>query len=492
MKQKKFITLLDLLKEEQDSFAQKPFDKMDAFVLSVASYLQWENSLVFKNDSSFDPDTSLFPDQAHSRGVYLGQALNGIPKGQEADIFWFNEVANEFMEALGSCPRYETVRVSDAAWEVDPSQFNQFAAVTFHIPDGSLFVSFRGTDSTVTGWEEDFLLAIMSPIPSQIMATNYLNTVVACAQNGSCEQEVPSACEFVSLQGASSAQKQASTQGMPVEQNAAYAKENSLSQNGKPFVVRVGGHSKGGNLAFYAAKHCSAKAQEVLLDVYSFDGPGFAFSEVEAHKQEQKEKAFVAKEKNADGFAQAATQTALPPSGSSPATVQNTQLQFVKPLHGPYFHKYVPSESVFGKLFYDLVPPQVVQSSVLGLMQHQPFTWKISQRDFVFDEDTTVLSRFSEQVFDGWIDSLSLEEKTQFLGICFGTVDYLAELAQSDHIEDLPAALPKALPVLASSLKTMDDESRQCVTDVLSCLAGEFFLQVTSSMHPLWSKSSSC
>ncbi|MGN0301872.1 MAG: Mbeg1-like protein [Anaerotardibacter sp.] len=417
MEDKKFITLLDLLREEKDSFSEKPFDKMDTFVLSVASYLQWENSLMFKEDPSFELDTTLFPQVTRKAGVYLGPALNGIPRGQEADIFWFNEVADDFMDALGQCPRYEAVRVSDAVCEVDPSNLNQFAAVTFRIPDGSLFVSFRGTDSTVTGWEEDFLLAIMSPIPSQIMAKDYLDMVVESALGSS----------------------------------------SSANQ----LVVRVGGHSKGGNLAFYCAKHCAYETERVLVDAYSFDGPGFPFTEVEAYKRQQKEKAFV--------------------QGVGLATAS-----------GPYYHKYVPSESVFGKLFYDLVPPQVVESSALGLMQHQPFTWRIHERDFVFDQDTTVLSRFSEQVFDGWVDSLSFEEKAQFLGICFGAVDYLAELAQSDHIEDLPAALPKALPVLASSLKTMDDETRQCITDVLSCLAGEIFSQATSSMHPLWSKSASC
>ena len=40
-------------------------------------------------------------------------------------------------------------------------------------------------------------------------------------------------------------------------------------------MLRIGGHSKGGNLAMYAAMQCSDILQEKLLSVYDNDGPGF-------------------------------------------------------------------------------------------------------------------------------------------------------------------------------------------------------------------------
>ncbi len=40
----------------------------------------------------------------------------------------------------------------------DETQEIQFAAVTMQLPDGSLFLAFRGTDSSIIGWKEDMKL----------------------------------------------------------------------------------------------------------------------------------------------------------------------------------------------------------------------------------------------------------------------------------------------------------------------------------------------
>ena len=38
----------------------------------------------------------------------------------------------------------------------DKEKVQQFAALVFLLPDGTKYVSFRGTDSSITGWKEDF------------------------------------------------------------------------------------------------------------------------------------------------------------------------------------------------------------------------------------------------------------------------------------------------------------------------------------------------
>ena len=40
--------------------------------------------------------------------------------------------------------------------------------------------------------------------------------------------------------------------------------------------IRVGGHSKGGNLAIYAATFCTREVQDRIINVYNNDGPGFS------------------------------------------------------------------------------------------------------------------------------------------------------------------------------------------------------------------------
>ena len=124
---------------------------------------------------------------------------------------------------LATCPRYCGVTLSNYVNIVRTEASEQFSAVTLTLPGGDSVVSFRGTDDTIIGWKEDCNLAIMAEVSAQREAAKYLAGAVAGCKGG----------------------------------------------------VSVVGHSKGGNLAVYAASRLPAEQRSRLLSVYSFDGPGF-------------------------------------------------------------------------------------------------------------------------------------------------------------------------------------------------------------------------
>ena len=125
--------------------------------------------------------------------------------------------------ALAGTRRFGGARLSGFVNRFDPAGEKQFAALTIR-PEADLpYVAFRGTDGTLVGWKEDFNMAASTSVPSQREAAAYLNA-------------------------------------------AADALAGSL---------RAGGHSKGGNLAVYAAAFCHAPVQARVAAVYSHDGPGF-------------------------------------------------------------------------------------------------------------------------------------------------------------------------------------------------------------------------
>ena len=97
----------------------------------------------------------------------------------------------------------------------------QFGAIAVLLPQCCL-ICFRGTDSSLAGWKEDFNMAFESPVPSQQRAADYVDRISALTN--------------------------------------------------LPLIVT--GHSKGGNLAVYGASFCSAAAQSRIERVLSFDGPG--------------------------------------------------------------------------------------------------------------------------------------------------------------------------------------------------------------------------
>ena len=128
------------------------------------------------------------------------------------------------LESVGASPRFRGVRVRDAVTRIGTSPLAQFGALTFVNEAGARFVVFRGTDTTAVGWAEDARFGLEFPTIAQRWAARYLD----------------------------------------------YA----AGRGGGPLTVI--GHSKGGNLALYAAASCPA-----VLRVYAFDPLGFPASVVD-------------------------------------------------------------------------------------------------------------------------------------------------------------------------------------------------------------------
>ena len=95
-----------------------------------------------------------------------------------------------------------------------PEQETQFAAMTFLLDDGSMFLAYRGTDNSLVGWKEDFNMSYLEAVPAQVRAAEYT-------------AEIMRLCRLRK--------------------------------------VRIGGHSKGGNLAAWAGLHLPKRYYGRLL-----------------------------------------------------------------------------------------------------------------------------------------------------------------------------------------------------------------------------------
>ena len=131
----------------------------------------------------------------------------------------------QLLEAAGASTRFGGLRVRDTVTRLASRPLAQFGAVTFIDEAGATYVVFRGTDASAVGWAEDARFGLDFPTDSQRWAANYL----------------------------------------------AYA----ASRSEGPIVVV--GHSKGANLALYAA----AATPPALEGVYAFDPVGFPESVVD-------------------------------------------------------------------------------------------------------------------------------------------------------------------------------------------------------------------
>ncbi len=211
-----------LLNANKD-FNKLPFNKVDGLIFAQLAYLDFD---------TFVPDKQLF-----ARGITFAKICeqegfeNLFPLERTAmrNLMLFNSMAYS--------KRYGKVRINYHENIFDPEKAIQFSATTFLFPDGNACVSFRGTDSTITGWRENFDMLYNDTVPAQLLSVKYLNKVAS-------------------------------------------------KISGKITVV---GHSKGGNLAIYSSVMCSDKAKSKIIEVQGFDSPGFTEDFVSSEKYLQTE-----------------------------------------------------------------------------------------------------------------------------------------------------------------------------------------------------------
>ena len=363
--------LFDYVEHELATFNQKPFGPVDAAVLSQACMI--DGAGVVPEPSALPSlidraVTLLAPD---SRGVTFANLMRselfeGMFTGLVPDDI------RRLLMALAASPRYRDLRLCGYRSVFDEASRTQFAATTFTWRNAFSFVGFRGTDVSATGWRENFDMTYKDEVPAQKLAREYL------------EYMAPR------LSG----------------------------------ELHVGGHSKGGNLALYAALTCSAEVCERIGHVWCLDAPGFRAGRFKA-----------------EDFARL----------------------------GSCVMRIIPQDSLVGMLLECPVPARVVRSNVQGLMQHSVFTWEIAddRSDFV---DAGRLGEGSQALHDvlaEWLGGMDDERCEQVVDALF------AALGASGARDARDVFLGgKAFPQLASdAVRNLDEASRDVLGTALGDLA---------------------
>ena len=213
---------------------------------SMLDYIAWRGDLSFSSSAPNEVDALIFSTLSYipfrgsvernpEKPVLLRQAARGFFDIPDPEGYIRTQNDLELLKAAGESQRFGNIRIAEYRKIFIKERDTQFAAVTFLLDDGSIFISFRGTDNTLVGWKEDFSMCFRREIPSQKLAKQYLQDV--------------------------------------------------LMDHSGP--VRVSGHSKGGNVAVYAVSQSVPVIRERILEVYNQDGPGFseAFLEDPGYRQ---------------------------------------------------------------------------------------------------------------------------------------------------------------------------------------------------------------
>ena len=347
---------------------------------NIIDYIKWRGDLSF-NQSEFNEIDNLIlarfsyfcldgaikeNEKITIKQAYENTEKNGIP---EQKILQIED--KDLFPAMAKSKRFGKLYIIEYVNNVDEAEEKQFSAVTILLPDNTMYVAYRGTDNTLVGWKEDFNMCFSSNVPSQLAATQYLEKV---------------------------------------------SKLNKRK-------IRVGGHSKGGNLAIYAAVFANDSVKNRIINVYNNDGPGMSSDIIE--KQEYKD--MVNK-----------------------------------------IYTYVPQSSIIGRLLYHEEKYKVIESTQTGIMQHDLYSWQLEGKKFTYLEELTKESKVADKVIKGWLNGISPERRQEFVDILY----QILITTNAQTLKEFSNNWLKNASICLKAYTTSNEEDKKIISDTLVKLFG--------------------
>lgn len=287
----------------------------------------------------------------------------------------FIRLAPFMMMEMAKSVRFGKCVVRNYVNDIVTEAEQQFAAMEIVLEDGTSYVSFRGTDDTIIGWKEDFNLST-GVVPAQKRAIEYLQKISE------------------------------HTDGM----------------------LRVGGHSKGGNLAIYGSVMCKS-AHEKILEIYSNDGPGFSreFQELPEMKEMM-----------------------------------------------PKIIRIIPEYSIIGTLLEHEKEPVIVASSSKGLLQHDGFSWAVQGPALVRRDSLNKTALRFIEILHKWIDGMDTEQKRLLIEDLFATL----QASGYENLSEVQSGGLKSLAAMVKRVEKFAPESRGMMQELLTAICGGWLEQL--------------
>ena len=357
---------------------------------NIMDYISWRGDLSFAQSPFNEVDNLILacfsyvnldgiPAVSGKKGIELKKLVKEFKKLHtikelEADKS-FIRLAPFMMFEMAKSVRFGNCVIRNYVNEIVTEAEQQFSAVEIVLDDGTSYISFRGTDDTIIGWKEDFNLST-GVVPAQERAVEYMQRI----------------------------------------SDKAYG------------MLRVGGHSKGGNLAIYGSVMCKS-AHDKILEIYSNDGPGFS-------KEFQE----------------------------SPETAEMM----------PKIIRIIPEYSIIGTLLEHEKQPIIVASTSRGLLQHDGFSWEVQGPGLVRRDSLNKTALRFIEILHKWIDGMDTEQKRLLIEDLFATL-------QASGYENLSGVQSGGLKSLAAMVKRLDKfapESRGMMQELLTAICGGWLEQL--------------
>lgn len=341
---------------------------------NIIDYLLWRGDLSFDNSPINELDKIIFArisylpfSEIDFKEVETVKDLSKKFRKVKKDKFiWPDDV--KFIELLGESNRFKNFKITDYIEIIDFSAEKQYASITIHISDKLKYISFRGTDATIVGWKEDFNMSFSYNMPSQLEALKYLNEISKKYSNS----------EFI-----------------------------------------LGGHSKGGNVAVYAAIYAENDIKSKIKEIINADGPGFSAEIIEDKR-------------------------------------------YIDISHK--IKTFIPQSSIIGRILEHEEDYIVVQSNQKGILQHDIYSWEVGPTFLIQIKEVSKESKIMNNFTKEWLSSTTPAEREQFINIIYD----ILEKSNVKSTTDIPTALLKNTKLVLNNIHNIDKEDKKNIENMIS------------------------
>ena len=344
---------------------------------NINDYLLWRGDIPINKKFKFNEIDSMIL----ARFSYLlFSRINIAPKETIASIsermknfkneeFLYNG-DKELITNLGESKRFKNMIVTDYVEINSKEKENQFSAITIHISRKEIYISFMGTDNTINGWKEDFNMAFMENVPCQIAGKEYIERI---------------------------------------------------SKKYRYKKIRIGGHSKGGNVAVYSAITANKKIQNKIIKIYNYDGT---------------------------------------------RNNKNTINQFENSEIINKIESYIPQDSIIGRLLNHKEKMTVILSTEKGILQHDIYSWQVLKDDLIKLEKNTNVSENIDKTLTDWLETTTVEQRKIFVDVVFELLYSTDANTFGEIYKNLPINITKILKKYSQT----STEDKKTITEMIKIM----------------------
>lgn len=303
------------------------------------------------------------------QNVSIAEATRRFTETPELEKLLVMQEDKRLFEEIGKCKRFADMQLCCYMNIIDEDKDKQFSAVSINLGNGSFFISYRGTDNTLVGWKEDFNMSFLRQVPAQKDAVLYLQKAAA------------------HLEG----------------------------------PLLLGGHSKGGNLAIYAAAFCPQQLQNRITAVYNNDGPWLHADMVEAP-------GYIAVRDKIQAF--------------------------------------IPQTSIVGMLLENEGRYTVIRSTQSGIFQHDLYSWEVLGPRFIYLASITNGSKFVDHTIKSWLTVCGEEQRAKFVDALF----QIMSATGSRTFQEMSENWYNSAITMLKTFINMDEDMRKAIGGTLLLL----------------------